>query len=403
MPQYWFTLSVVILTAACGAGDHAPDTSYGVTTRDSAGITIVTSSRAATESPLAWRVPSEPRVTLGADPTDPAGQFHRIRGAAVLADGTLAVLDGATLELRLFNPDGTHRRTVGGAGDGPGEFRQPHLVPGRGSDAVVIYDRQRARLTAVAADGQVMAVRTVDLPPRERNAELLGLLPDGKLVFRRTVGYVGLPVGVWEAESVAFVLVDSAGRAHTVASPVGRRMYYTEHDELGQQGMLDVPFDIEPAAAASARGLFLTMDERADVHAYDATGTLRRILRLSIPPRVRTPELVAEYYRLYTPKGITPWYREQQSRIPAPEVLPLIDRLVVDDLGLLWARRYDVDPADQGLWFVFDPEGACQGTVRLPAHLEVEQIGADFVLGIRRDAFDVEQVDLYDLQREPAI
>ena len=52
-------------------------------------------------------------------------------------------------------------------------------------------------------------------------------------------------------------------------------------------------------------------------------------------------------------------------------------------------------------WTVFDPEGRMLGTVRVPAALRVLEIGDDWLLGVHRDEYDVQQLRLHTLQRAP--
>ena len=48
-------------------------------------------------------------------------------------------------------------------------------------------------------------------------------------------------------------------------------------------------------------------------------------------------------------------------------------------------------------WDVFDPTGRWLGPVRMPTGLRITDIGSDYVLGVWRDADDVEHVRMYEL------
>jgi hypothetical protein len=71
--------------------------------------------------------------------------------------------------------------------------------------------------------------------------------------------------------------------------------------------------------------------------------------------------------------------------------------IVPDALGNLWVREYTrlSDPSSR--WTVFDHEGYWFGTVRLPDGFAPFDIGNDYVLGVWRDADDVEHVRMYGL------
>jgi len=55
------------------------------------------------------------------------------------------------------------------------------------------------------------------------------------------------------------------------------------------------------------------------------------------------------------------------------------------------------DPAP--LWTVFDPEGRVLGFVETPKGLDILQIGEDFILGRFEDEFEVENVQVWCLER----
>ncbi len=65
--------------------------------------------------------------------------------------------------------------------------------------------------------------------------------------------------------------------------------------------------------------------------------------------------------------------------------------------GYLWVRAYDVPGHEANSWSVFDAEGTLLGAVELPSDLEPHDIGPDYVLGVWRDADDVEHVRMYAL------
>jgi hypothetical protein len=118
-PSRWSdveSLDQRVRLAACRGG---PQGDVAVT--DSAGVRVTVSADAyrtfATVNP-------EPLLSLGgADAAGPS-EFFRIAGVHMDPHGNLWVADGGSAELRLFRPDGTHWKTRGGRGDGPGEFRR---------------------------------------------------------------------------------------------------------------------------------------------------------------------------------------------------------------------------------------------------------------------------------------
>lgn len=95
--------------------------------------------------------------------------------------GTVYVLDGHAQEVRVFGPDGTHLHTLGGRGEGPGEFMGAGGLNLDAEGALWVWDPRNGRFTRFSASGeQLGSVRRgalgVVLPWRGE------FEPDGRLI-----------------------------------------------------------------------------------------------------------------------------------------------------------------------------------------------------------------------------
>lgn len=124
-----------------------------------------------------------------------------------------------------------------------------------------------------------------------------------------------------------------------------------------------------PSAAVATDGFYLTPGYGPDIQRFDTAGALQAILRIDAPLPPVTSSVLDRYAEIRLPVIAAPSFRDVLPRMPTPDSLPLIDQLLVDELGWLWARQYDFEPAAPGLWFVFDPDGTARGTVGIPRHL----------------------------------
>jgi hypothetical protein len=89
--------------------------------------------------------------------------------------------------------------------------------------------------------------------------------------------------------------------------------------------------------------------------------------------------------------------------------LPAYSTVLVDADRNLWVSESTLEsflsqgfsrvPSSSLSWRVFDPMGRWMGTVVMPARFRPMDIGSDFVLGLWRDADDVEHVRLYRLTK----
>src|ERR1051325_349587 len=85
-------------------------------------ICVASSARTQTTPPARLMIGPRPTLVLGAGGA-PETEFFRIRAAWRLNDGSVAVVDGGTSEIRVFSPRGVYRYSFGRTGEGPGEFR----------------------------------------------------------------------------------------------------------------------------------------------------------------------------------------------------------------------------------------------------------------------------------------
>ena len=82
------------------------------------------------------------------------------------------------------------------------------------------------------------------------------------------------------------------------------------------------------------------------------------------------------------------------------DTFPVLDRIIVDDVGNLWARNYQwFDIGSGKSWTVLDPQGRYLGEVTTPSILEIHQIGEDFVLGRMADRRGREAVYIFALEK----
>ncbi|MFQ5702894.1 MAG: hypothetical protein ACE5HT_02620 [Gemmatimonadales bacterium] len=86
-------------------------------------MTIVENSDPVRREGVGWRLADRPTVDIGEQQHDPNYQLFRVASAIRLSDGRIVIANAGTQELRFYDPDGMYDATTGGAGDGPGEFR----------------------------------------------------------------------------------------------------------------------------------------------------------------------------------------------------------------------------------------------------------------------------------------
>jgi len=136
------------LLAACG-GAEASNLAEAVVDTLPGGIPRVTSS-----GPTAWSDSSGITLTEEARWSGEDGTTSEIgqpRSLAVDEAGRVYIVDTKPALIKVFTPDGSLIRTIGGEGEGPGEFRVGFIAVRGG--ALVLHDPQLARTSVWDTSG----------------------------------------------------------------------------------------------------------------------------------------------------------------------------------------------------------------------------------------------------------
>ena len=373
--------------------------------QDSAGVLVATTMGARARTPIGWVVDTVPEYQLGAVEGQEPYLFSRISGAQQLSDGRVVVVDAVSCELRFFGQAGDFLELAGGKGEGPGEFNaglagRCDLIPSPGIDSLRVFDG--ARLSLLDDRGRFSRRFPVSWPG-QFVTHVAGVAGDRVLAESRSVGMSREEGMSHEPSTADFALLELESwrvvwegffpgqHSYTVwlnGSPVGRTVY-------------SVPFDIRPRAALGKDGYYLTLGEEQgpEILEYDLLGGLRRVIRLGEPVLVPSREELDKYVELQVDrqnipdtsrKKVSDGLRRQYGEMSLPKIMPVFARLLVDEVGWLWAELYRFDVRQPVRWLVFGPNGEGLGSVDMPPDLDVRQIGGDFVLGVWRDVHGVE-------------
>lgn len=390
------TVFLSAIVAAC-AGEAA-DT--GVMVRDSAGITIVENATPHWTAETAWRLDSARSLTIGSVDGPPEYQLYRVRGALRLDDGRIVVADGGSRQIRFYDATGSHIRSVGGEGEGPGEYRVPGLLARYPGDSLLVWDGNLRRGTVLANNGALG--RTFDGPligtPFYYVHDVFG---DGSIFGRLDEGVEldSVEIGLQRYHATYFRM-DPTGRIDTVGVFFGNEaLTYTT--DGGNTALTSMPLGRDAVHATRADLLHFGSSDTWEVRTYTSAGALVRISRNLNGNRPLTRELIDAYTsdalgRITDPATLR--RREAMyDQTPWPETLPAYSDLKADTEGNLWVADYLAPGEEQPRWTVFDAEGRMLGAIETPIGFTIHEIGADYLLGVERDELDVEHVVMYGL------
>lgn len=374
-----FLVSVVIL-AACGSD---------ATQRSSVGTVANT--------PL--RVEEYPRLSLGVIEGDSAQEFHMVLKPFLMSDGSLVVPLGRANSIRVFAPDGSHIKTLGQTGAGPGEFAYLAAVWPRG-DTIEAFDFRLRRITRFLPDD---VIETVTLRTELRDLSLLAGPVSNGWIF---AGVASAGAGRRDTLVIHHFARDGLDQGE-LARVAGFARYETP-DVRGPE-----PLSPRAVLAVHDDKLYIgdTSLPKIDIITPNGTkvGSIAWRSDETVPPEIALRNVIDSAVARASPAQAVV-VRRRLEGAPVPSGLPAFWDIIIDASGFLWVRAFD--PLENaaalgglsrtgrnGRWSVFSPDGILRETVNMPSQLEPSQITANAVVGLSRDELGVEYVRLHTVHR----
>lgn len=406
------TQGLVIAFALLGTGGcDAPARSAGeVAVGDSAGIVIVDNQTPAWIEGTGWIVDSVPEVVLRG--TRPGGErdLLYLRDIVRMTNGDLVVANAGLSELDVFDSTGRFLRSIGRAGRGPGEFNRMLEMLRCGGDTLVV--NQGYSVSVFDPYGAFVETRVSSKPPGGGANQVFGATRDcgallmvdhrayeysppspGNIFFRpKLIFWSELGTEGWDTVTTVRgpELLSIPGAVSSVILPHGSYSVWTSHGDR----------------------VFVADTDRPEIRTLERRRGLHRVVRWQARPTpIASSDRVA--YDAWRKEHFASHPEEPRDVLPPsaalrwPGAKPLFAELQADDEGNLWVRPFP--PTSSGRlssyhpgpesppeeWTVIDSTGRWLGAVRIPGGVEVKAIQARRILGIARDADDVEEVRIY--------
>ena len=348
----------------------------------------------------AWTVGPE-LLRIGANDALPGHSLFRVRMAIADPDGRVLVADGGTNEVRIFDASGTLVATLGGSGQGPAEFRMLSAIWLASGDTLVTYDGGSARLLAWPLDGGTPVGLDLDV---SRRPNIYGRFESGSFLL----GYLDAPQrrepGARWTDSMD-VTVASVPGGREVA--VGRFPYaamFAAPAPGGAGGAVytGLPYTARASLTVGQGGFYYGLGDEWTIVKFDETGIAIDTVHRGGSPLAFTNEMlntVVEERVEMVPPEQSAVMRSYLGGFPWPDKLPAIERLMVDDLGCLWAQQPVPPGTDTADWSVFSSRNRWLGDIPIASNFRPTQIGAESILGIETNADGLELVVRYALNR----
>ena len=307
----------------------------------------------------------------------------------------------------MFGPDGTFLNSIGRSGEGPGEFSGVTglwLTP----DALIgLWDRGNLRISTYRPDGELVSTNRLRVEGEEEYSVtpevLLGPFGNGDIALASLE--FGGPPDTPEAIPDRWVLA----RFSPDGEPRGALGDLRGMRRLRGQPL---PFTPLPRVAVLGDSLFAADGYEAGIDVRGPDGAVGRTIILPTLDRSADTESAWSALEAELRARNREMYLGMLERLPRSDEFPQIGGLLADDRGLLWVKLYDVPgdalwlghgpamrPRAGGEWHLVRPDGEVLGTVRMPDGLSPLHITENRLVGVQRDALDVERLVVHGFER----
>lgn len=386
----------VLMNAACAApAERSP--SFAV--RDSAGVRVVTNARPLWRDGEGWTIDSVPSVAFGADEGDTVSMLQRVAGAMLRSDGTYAVADGGSSQVKYFDAAGRYLRAAGRSGQGPGEYEYIAWLLACGGDSAFVSDIGNNQVSVLDPSGRL--VRRFRLMTSE-----LAATPFSAACARSghfvTSGWGTQPRDVMPSRpyrpQVAVDLSSADGRVrHALGTFPGTEMTPVmggAGPTLGGRWL---------RIGVGRQQAWLAPNDGRGLIAVDTAGVVQLAVRLASDDSAMTAADVTFLIRQTLDSSGNVQRRAQRERELAtqefPSRLPAHFNLVVDALDYVWVQEHPRADAPNPPWHIVRSDGVWLGVRTMPSGARPFEIGQDYVLALRSSSGGGDEVVRFSLQR----
>ena len=404
-------LAAVLSLAVASCAD-AQRTALPPTVSDSAGIRIIDNPA---PTGAAASVAARPIVDVGGG-TDPSGELAGVVAAVRLGDGRIAIAEQSTRSIRIFDANGRFVRAIGRQGQGPGEFSSITRLDLLADDSLAAYDGLRTTLTVFDTSGRLARVERITAVPG--GLSLKGLLADGTMILSRAYNTVFSRTSRLERDPIAYVAIRPPSTlVDTIVQVPGSDVYLFAGGEFASRQ--ELPFGRVSVIAVGRDRIHIGTGDTWQIESRAPDGRLLELRRVRHTPIAVSAADINRFRREHLERiagtrvmatgggGGGPDMRsvmlartkQMLDVMPFPERRAPYDSIISGPDDEVWVRRTHPFRAEPSTWTMVARDGSASGSVTLPGGMRLLHVGRDFIVGMTRDADDVEHVVVHALTR----
>lgn len=335
--------------------------------------------------------------------------LHDVTGAALLGD-TIIIVDGSSATIRWYDSRDGSVGTVGGEGEGPGEFRSIDWVQ-RVGDRVVAWDGSLGRLSEFTAAGNLVGTTSLEVVDPYVDVAAVGVFSDGSILGQaRSQTLPASDDGVYRTPFVLQRFASDGQYVDSLGWYEGTEMF-AGRTEMGNVVMA-LEFGRQSAVKVWGDQYYVMDNNGPAIRVFELTG--QPAGRIEVPGGPADRDIAAADWNWvrnrWIEQGTIPGIDygaffdeiyggliEPRERLPyfgwADRARPL-SPLRIDNRGRLWVLLYGGVGDARRAWTVLDDKGIVYAQVMADGEIDVLEAADDWLVTLHWDEFDAETVHM---------
>lgn len=311
------------------------------------------------------------------------------------ADGTIYVADPEYHMIRAFSPSGDSLASIGGEGEGPGEFTRVSALEVGPGDSLYVFDRWQNRISVFSPGGTFaysvpVSSEGVGYPSRMMKPDTAGFL------IQYSIPYSTREREVEHNRWVSWMDARGEVKTDSILVVPGNEALVRRGD--GSVTVLDRPFGRSALIQVGPRNtIYYGWTDSVSIGAYTLSGEESGRFRLAAEPVPVTKADIEEQVARFEDSPIADRARSMIRGADLADTKPAFQNLVVSDRGRLWIDVVTADE-EQSVWKVGDPAQMTAREVVLPAGVSIRSVRGGKVYTTQADDRGIQEVVVYQIQ-----
>ncbi len=309
----------------------------------------------------------EEELALGGEDKDGNPILYQTGEFIVNDSWDIYIIDRQDQNIKVFDPQGKFKQTIGTKGEGPGEFQYLSLITFLPDNRLVVLDSMARRTSLFDPNGQFLS----SFQWTKSYTRLILATPDSYFIqeFIRKE----------DADSLTdrkLVLVELDLQGNEMHSFGEFKIAVSKLLNLGEIMIgINVPHSAQSIFTGDQKlqRIYHMINDTYLVETFDTTGALLRKIERPYVPLPYTSQDKEDFLARYD-ESFNQEIKKLVNGMDFPAVKNPVERLICDDLGNLWVQTYETREEDGSKYTAydrFDQDGIYDAKIWLPVRLEL--------------------------------